>query len=1169
MYSGRMEISMKIRVNIDGYEIEAQEGATILQIARENGIEIPTLCHDARVEAYGACGLCVVEVEGSPKLARACATKAADGMVIHTQGERAKQARKVALELLLSDHEGDCKAPCSLNCPAGTDCQGYVGLIANGQYREAVKLIKEKVPLPASIGRICPHPCEQACRRKLVEDPIAIAHLKSFAADLDLRSWEPYRPECAPDTHKKISIVGGGPAGLTAAYFLRTMGHSVTVYDAMPKMGGMLRYGIPQYRLPKEVLDQEIAAIAKLGVTMFNNAKVGDGLTLDGLQESSDAVLVAIGAWTSSSMRVPGESLNGVMGGIDFLRHVALNEPSGIGERVAVVGGGNTAMDACRTAVRMGAKEVYIIYRRTRDEMPADALEIAQAEEEGVTFKFLTNPVEILGAGGSVRGVRLQQMALGEPDASGRRRPVPVEGAFEDLPLDTVIMAIGQWTNPEGFEALELTKRGTIAADESTFATSLPGVFAVGDATNRGADIAIAAIGEAGKAAKVIDSFLKGAAVPYRKPYVVERTVTPEMLAEREKKARVQMPHLSPEERKTNFKEIDLGYTQELAKREASRCLECGCHDSFECKLLHYANEYEVAPARFDGEKHSRPQEQTHPFIERNADKCILCGLCVRVCDEAMGRTALGLVSRGFDTVVAPEFGRKLEKTDCISCGQCVAVCPTGALRELQPVAKSVPVAEKSTLTTCSFCSMGCPVDLRTRGDMITRALPVGESGMLCAGGRFGFGAAQEEGRLRMPMLQENGALVQVPFNEAVGCVSERMADIISRYGNDAVAVTVSERSTCEEAFLAKRYAAEALGTENLCSFGLMESGVEEVLGVDASFNTLEELNGTDVILLIGATPALSTTMAGVRIRKAVKQGAKLMLVGPNQTWFDDFAQWRFQAEETAFLTAMLDALQNPEASGEGEAAQAAAIYRDAKKAMLVYHDAQVTHQAACLAAALTKASGHIGHARDGLIVLKSGANSQGLSLLGVKSASRIDWARIKAVISFGEMLPEDCTQNVEFLAVQDVYLTDTAGRADVVLPGSIFAETSGTYLSAQRKLGAVRKAFRPLCGFEGWQVIQALANDCMESRGMDYESPAEIFADICAHVEGFRGADRCAGCGKHPAFWPAGQSPVLTPVADEAVDASRWENAPLGATQGCANVLGQKFTIKRNSTRQ
>ena len=461
---------------------------------------------------------------------------------------------------------------------------------------------------------------------------------------------------------------------------------------------------------------------------------------------------------------------------------------------------------------------------------------------------------------------------------------------------------------------------------------------------------------------------------------------------------------------------------------------------------------------------------------------------------------------------------------------------------------------------------MGCPVELRTRGDMMTRALPVGENGMLCAGGRFGFGAAQEEGRLKMPMVRENGALRQAPFNEAVGCISERLSELTTQYGNGAVAVTVSERSTCEEAYLAMRYAKESLGTENVCSFGLMESGVKDVLGVDASFNTYEELNGTDVILLIGATPALSTTMAGVRIRKAVQQGAKLMLVGPQKTWFDDFAELSFQTDETKFLADMYAALKDSELTGE--AAEAAAVYRNAKKAMIVYHDAQVSRQAAALAASLAKESGHIGHARDGLIVLKSGANSQGLSLLGIKPAAAIDWTKIRAVVSFGEVLPEALLQNVEFLVVQDVYLTDTAARADVVLPGSIFAETSGTFVSAQRKLGTVRKAFQPLCGFEGWQVIQALANDCMEGRGMDYKSPADIFADLCTRVEGFHGANRCAGCGKHPLFWPAGQSPVLTPVQAAGGSTESANSTAISEAPYCANVLGQKFTIKRNSTR-
>ena len=672
-----------INVKINGIEISAEKGQTILQIAEANGIEIPTLCYIEEVKAYGACGLCTVEVEGVPKLLRACSAIASDGMVISTDTPRVRQSRKIALELLMSDHTGDCKGPCSLNCPAGTDCQGYVKLIAQGKFKEAVELVKDRVPLPASIGRVCPHPCETACRRKMVEEPISIAFLKSFAADEDLKSGDKFMPEIAESTGKSVGIIGGGPAGLTAAYFLAVKGHKVTVYDAMPKMGGMLRYGIPQYRLPKEVLDMEIASIAELGVTMKNNIRIGTDITFDEIKNAHDATLVAIGAWKSSSMRIPGENLDGVYGGIDFLRSVALKNPVKLGKKVAVIGGGNTAMDACRSAVRLGAEEVYVIYRRTRAEMPAEKVEIDEAEEEGVIYKFLKNPVEIIGEGGKVKSVMLQVMELGEPDAGGRRSPVAVGGKFETIELDNVIMAIGQKINISGFESLELTDRGNISADTKTFRTSIEGVFAVGDATNRGASIAIEAIGEAQKASEVIDSYLNGEIIAYKKPYVSEKIVTAADLADREKISRVKMPQRSPTERIKDFDEVNLGLSVEAAVSEAKRCLECGCHDYHDCKLIRYANQYDVQPARFAGEKHDCPKEQKLVCIERDQNKCVLCNLCVRVCDEEVGKGLIGLVGRGFSTVIKPEFADSSVTEFCKNCQKCVNSCPTGALKTL------------------------------------------------------------------------------------------------------------------------------------------------------------------------------------------------------------------------------------------------------------------------------------------------------------------------------------------------------------------------------------------------------------------------------------------------------------------------------------------------------
>ncbi|MBQ5950830.1 MAG: FAD-dependent oxidoreductase [Lachnospiraceae bacterium] len=675
----------EIRITIDGRECIGQSGETVLTIAKRNGIDIPTLCFDERVKIYGACGVCLVEGEGMPKLMRSCATEARDGAVYHTDTERVKRARRIAFELLMSDHEGDCLGPCKLNCPAGTDCQAYLKQIAQGNDTEAVKIIKDHLPLPASIGRVCPHPCEKACRRQYVDEPISIAFLKYFAADNDLFSGNKFMPEIAPETGKKIGIIGGGPGGLTAAYFLRKKGHEVTVYDQMPYFGGMLRYGIPEYRLPKDgILQKEIDSIAEMGVKFVPNYKIGRDESLEDFRARHDATVVAIGAWTSSAMRCPGEDLKGVFGGIHFLREVIEGGRPAIGKRVAIVGGGNTAMDACRTAVRLGAEKVYVIYRRTEAEMPAEKIEIAEAREEGVEFKFLCNPAQIVGENGRVKEVKLQIMQLGEPDASGRRSPVPVEGAFETLQVDSVIAAIGQYVDAAGFEAIEKNRRGVIAADEHTFRTNLPDVFAVGDATNKGADIAIAAIGEAGKAADVIDSFLRGAEVPYVKPFVSERKPEDIDFTVWESYPRAQMPARPGEERRCDFAEVNKGFDEETARREAARCLECGCHDYKDCLLIRYAQREQVLDVkRLAGEKHPNYTEERLVVIERNQGKCVTCNLCVRVCDEEVGIGLLGLVGRGFTTVIKPEFNTPGATDVCRTCLKCAQACPTGALRIL------------------------------------------------------------------------------------------------------------------------------------------------------------------------------------------------------------------------------------------------------------------------------------------------------------------------------------------------------------------------------------------------------------------------------------------------------------------------------------------------------
>ncbi|MGC9334323.1 MAG: FAD-dependent oxidoreductase, partial [Anaerolineae bacterium] len=517
-------------------------------------------------------------------------------------------------------------SPCKATCPAGTSAQGYIALIAQQRYEEALEVIKQYNPFPASVGRVCHHPCETECNRGELDSPVAICALKRFVADTVYAKWDqegkseerqlrayPEAPmELPPPDKRRVAIVGAGPTGLTAAHFLARMGYQVTIFEALPVAGGMARVGIPAYRLPREILNREIDEILSLGVELKLDHPIRDVHRL--FDEGFAAIFLAIGAHEPQKLQIPGEDVTeGVFHGVPFLRAVALGERPQLGDRVVVVGGGNTAIDTARTALRLGSRDVTIVYRRTRAEMPANEWEIDEALEEGVQLEVLTQPVEVISENGYISAVRCIRMSLGEPDSSGRRRPIPMEGSEFDIPCNALVAAIAQapeisFLDPD--HGLEITRWGTFKVKPDTLETNRPGVFAGGDAA-AGPGALIEGIAAGRRGALSIDRYLRGAAL--LTPRELQPLPTAKLTAaeieqmllrgEVDLHPRVDVPKTPVSDRVGDFREVELCMSEEQALEEARRCLSCGlCSECYQCVLACKAHAIDHQQAPYEEE---------------------------------------------------------------------------------------------------------------------------------------------------------------------------------------------------------------------------------------------------------------------------------------------------------------------------------------------------------------------------------------------------------------------------------------------------------------------------------------------------------------------------------------------------------------------------------------
>ncbi|MBL6990597.1 MAG: formate dehydrogenase subunit alpha [Bacteriovoracaceae bacterium] len=1191
-----------IKFKLNDKLLTVSKDTTIFEAAKQHGILIPNLCHQDHLTSNQSCNLCVVHIKGKSDLVLSCTTKVASNMEVTTKSKQITKHVKTALEKILRDHYADCDAPCQVACPDHVDIQSYLYHISKGNHQEAVRVIRQRLPMPMSVGRICPAFCEQECRRSLVEDPVAIRQLKRHAADKVLMETPIDPPIKAPAKNKKVAIVGGGPSGLTCGYYLSLKGYEAQVFEAAPLPGGWLRYGIPQFRLPKEVLDKEIEQMCQNGMSISTNVEIGQEIGLADLSHEYDAVYLAIGASLAVPIMIKGQNLNGVLLGVDFLKAHALGKNPQVNKQVIVVGGGNTAIDCARVAIRLGS-EVTVVYRRTEHEMPAEAYEVEAARQEGVKFSFLTNPVELKGDKHSkLKKVKLEKMTQGKPDESGRRRPMP-SGEFFEQSAQTLIAAISQTPDTKMFDQdFPLTKWNTADVNDFTMHVKDTNIFAGGD-FKRGAASAIEAVADGRIAADMIDSFIQKKPLMSYTPFDAKKELKVKDVSVKEYQhfevnSRTNNPELPPKIRRKSFEEVERPRAEENATSEAARCLECGCAVNTNCDLRDYATEYSVDNSTFFSKlRHKATIDNSSPFLNHDSNRCIHCGLCVSACNDQLVNEVLSFKDKNTQEQIIFDNGLLVKDSSCVQCGGCVQVCPVGALTASNDKSHGRLWPPKVVETVCPYCGVGCKLDLHINpiNDSIVSVngnqKAITNQGMLCVKGRHGFDFVGSKQRLTHPLIKENGRFVKASWDEALNIVAKKFMKVKKDHGPDAFAGLCSAKVTNEDNFVFQKFVRKDMQTNNvdhcarLCHASTVV-GLAQAFGSGAMTNDISGIHKADVILIIGSDTSAAHPVIAARIKKAVRANkTKLIVIDPKEIDIASYATIyaaqlpgtdvavlnsimqeiiRLGLEDKDYLKKRTEGLkefmkvvmadsyrpENVEKVSKVPAKKLSAIAKlmgNAKVASVFYAMGITQHTTGSdnvrSIANLQMLLGNVGKVGGGVNPLRGQSNVQGACDMGglpgdypgyqkvasdeVRSKFEHYWKtslpkkpgltvvemfndaydkQIKAMYIMGEnpyLSDPDQTHVIEalkrldFLVVQDIFLTETAAFADVVLPAQSFAERDGHITNTERRVQRQQKAVKaPGESMPDWEIVQAIANK-MCANYWNYAQTKDITKEI------------------------------------------------------------------------